>query len=181
MAGEIADAAHTALSYWEELGAALVEISLPDMSLARSAALTIQLPEALSYHRPILAKSDHLYGDVARPLLVAGQFILAEHYVQAQRIARAYCDAVNAFFDEVDAIVTPGTPIAAPAIGTTKISSESEEIPVGTALTRLTGLVRPSQSLFNLIEDDLIIEQTWTVIDGMVIPPHAWSRCHVGL
>ena len=89
MAGEIADAAHTALSYWEELGAALVEISLPDMSLARSAALTIQLPEALSYHRPILAKSDHLYGDVARPLLVAGQFFagnLQPHLVGIHRI-----------------------------------------------------------------------------------------------
>ena len=33
------------------------------------------------------------------------------------------------------------------------------------------GLERPSQSLFNLIEDDLILEQTWDVVDGMVIPP----------
>ena len=33
------------------------------------------------------------------------------------------------------------------------------------------GLERPSQSLFNLIENDLVVEQTWSVANGMVIPP----------
>ena len=34
-----------------------------------------------------------------------------------------------------------------------------------------SGLERPSQSLFNLIEDDLIEEQSWALRDGAVTPP----------
>lgn len=135
---EIAAAVRGALGRLEGLGATLVAVELPSMAHARTVSLTVQMPEALSYHGPFLAERAELYGADLRSGLALGQFLLAEHYVRAKRIMERYRREMARVFDAVDLVVTPTCPLVAPEIGTVTVTMEGQEEAAGNALTRLT-------------------------------------------
>jgi aspartyl-tRNA(Asn)/glutamyl-tRNA(Gln) amidotransferase subunit A len=126
-----------------ELGAELVEVALPDLATARTVSLTIQMPEALSFHSRYLEARGDLYGQDLRSGLALGQCLLAEHYLRAKRLAVVLRRDLDRMLCGIDAILTPATPVPAPAIGATHVTVEGVREPVGNALTRYT-------SMFNL-------------------------------
>jgi aspartyl-tRNA(Asn)/glutamyl-tRNA(Gln) amidotransferase subunit A len=111
---------------------------LPDLSHARTVSLLLQMPEVLSYHRRYLPEKLGLYGEDVRSGLAFGQFILAEHYVRAQRMVEQYRRESEAAMADVDVVITPTCPVVAPALGTATVETEGLEEPVGNALTRFT-------------------------------------------
>jgi aspartyl-tRNA(Asn)/glutamyl-tRNA(Gln) amidotransferase subunit A len=133
-------------AYWRSIagfasgGAEIVEIALPDLAEARTVALLIQMPEALSYHRKDLADRGSLYGADVRAGFALGEFILAEHYVTAKRMMQRYRRAMEALFRKVDAILTPTCPMVAPRLGEAMVTLGGRQLPVGNALTRFTSL-----------------------------------------
>jgi aspartyl-tRNA(Asn)/glutamyl-tRNA(Gln) amidotransferase subunit A len=139
---EIAAAAERALELLAARGARVVEVELPAMDKVRTVSLTIQMPEALSYHSRYLGKRAELYGADLRSGLALGQFILAEHYVRAKRFMERYRREMERVFEKVDALVTPTCPIVAPEIGTVTVETGGprggKPEAVGNALTRLT-------------------------------------------
>ncbi len=137
---EAGAAAERALSTLPNHGATVVDIDLADLDLARTVSLTIQLPEALTYHRPMLRRHGERYGSDVRGGLATGQFVLAEHYVQALRMAERYRRAVDEILRDVDVLVTPTTPAPAPAIGSESLDTGGGAEPTGDALTRFTAL-----------------------------------------
>ena len=135
---EILAASEAVLRALEGQGARLVTVELPSMEHARTVSLTVQMPEALSYHSRYLDERGGLYGADFRAGLALGQCLLAEHYLRAKRFMEAYRRETNAVLREVDVLVTPATPVIAPKIGTSHVTLDGVSEAVGNALTRYT-------------------------------------------
>jgi aspartyl-tRNA(Asn)/glutamyl-tRNA(Gln) amidotransferase subunit A len=135
---EILAATRRCLARLAERGATLLPVTLPDLAQARTVSLLLQMPEVLSYHRRYLPEKMALYGEDVRSGLAFAQFILAEHYVRAQRMLEKYRRETEAALAGVDAIVTPTCPIVVPRLGTVAVATDGLEEPVGNALTRFT-------------------------------------------
>ena len=135
---EIRAATERAIRFLERKGAAIRDVDLPEMTHTRTVSLTIQMPEALSYHMPWLEARGDLYGADFRAGLALGQNLLAEHYVRAKRMLSVYRREVDQTFDDVDALITPATPAIAPKLGAVSVTTEGLTEPAGNAITRFT-------------------------------------------
>ena len=120
-------------------GCRLVEVALPDTSMARSASLAVQMAEAVAFHRPRLESHGALYSPEFRAGLALGQVLRAEHYVNAQRQMAKYRAQAAALFDDVDLLVSPTCPITAPPIGQPFVEICGERVATGNGVTRFTG------------------------------------------
>ncbi len=135
---EILDATHRVIKFLEKKGGAVCEVTLPEMKETRTVSLTIQMPEALSFHMPWLEDRGDEYSPDFRAGLALGQHILAEHYVKCRRMISFYRERVDEAFNNVDFILTPTTPIISPKLGSKSITTDGLTEPVGNAMTRFT-------------------------------------------
>ena len=122
----------------ENNGAIIKSVAMPSMEYTRTVSLTIQMPEALSYHNRYLESRGDLYSQDFRAGLALGQCLLAEQYVRAKRFVETYRRDTESLFAEVDLLLTPATPSIAPAIGTVDVSIGDYVEPAGNAITRFT-------------------------------------------
>ncbi|MGN8119236.1 amidase [Labrys sp. 22185] len=137
---EIITAVDRVLIRCQDLGARLVPLPVLDMDHVRTASLAIQLVEAFAWHKPRLKTHTSLYGPDVRDGLLQGQFVLAEHYVQALRFMEAKRLELDRLFRSTDIMITPTTPIVAPRLGARSVVFGEIEEPVGNALARFTCL-----------------------------------------
>jgi aspartyl-tRNA(Asn)/glutamyl-tRNA(Gln) amidotransferase subunit A len=135
---EILDCIDALMNFLRTAGAVLKPISMPSMEHTRTVSLTVQMPEALSFHNRYLEERGHLYSQDFRAGLALGQCLLAEQYIRAKRFIETYRRDMDVIFAEVDAILTPATPVIAPAIGAVEISVDGIAEPAGNAITRYT-------------------------------------------
>jgi len=138
------------MDFLRSAGARLVPVAMPSMEYTRSVSLTVQMPEALSYHNRYLEARGDLYSAEFRAGLALGQCLLAEQYVRARRLIETYRRDMQRVFDEVDLLLTPATPVIAPRIGTVEVSVDGVAEPVGNAITRYT-------SFFNMTGHPAIV------------------------
>lgn len=136
--GEILAATESVIRSLERAGAEIVTVELPAMDHCRTVSLTVQMPEALSFHSRYLDDRGELYGKDFRAGLALGQCLLAEHYVRAKRFMSLYRQQTNAVFDKVDVLLTPSTPIIAPKLGTVSVTLDGVTEAIGNAMTRYT-------------------------------------------
>jgi aspartyl-tRNA(Asn)/glutamyl-tRNA(Gln) amidotransferase subunit A len=99
------------------LGMQKFDVELPHLEEIVGAHRAILFPEASSYHQARLAEAPQHYGDDVRPLLLAGLFLPAIHYVKAQRLRRLVRNRWAEVFEKVDLLLTPTTPIVATRFG----------------------------------------------------------------
>jgi len=102
-----------------DLGAAIIEVSLPELALAKEVLTTIRMVESASYHREQIRDKGHLYSPGTRTTLEIGQAILATQYVAALRARERFRTAVRALFkrENLAALVSPTIPLPAPLQG----------------------------------------------------------------
>jgi aspartyl-tRNA(Asn)/glutamyl-tRNA(Gln) amidotransferase subunit A len=129
-----------ALSQLEDLGGELVEVSIPDADLSRTAEWVVELAEAAAAHRRWLHQSEDRYGEASRRLLRLGEAQAAVHYIQAQRFRRRLQAKLDELFVEVDVIVRPSLPLPAPSHRQDTVSLGGDEHALLDALTRFTYL-----------------------------------------
>ncbi len=141
---QILAASEAAMATLAAAGAELVDVQMPDLQHSRDVSLSVQMPEALSYHSRYLPARRALYGEDFGAGLAVGQFILAESYVRALRMIGRYRRQMAAIFDSVDLLITPAVPCVAPPIGSTHIELGGRSLPVGNALTRNTSFFNMS-------------------------------------
>jgi aspartyl-tRNA(Asn)/glutamyl-tRNA(Gln) amidotransferase subunit A len=90
---EILDSIDALMDFLRSAGAKLKPISMPSMEHTRTVSLTVQMPEALSFHNRYLEQRGHLYSQDFRAGLALGQCLLAEQYIRAKRFIECYrCD-----------------------------------------------------------------------------------------
>ena len=126
------------MDFLRDAGAHLVPVKMPSMEYTRSVSLTVQMPEALSYHNRYLEDRGDLYSADFRAGLALGQCLLAEQYIRARRLIETYRRDMQRVFDEVDLLLTPAAPVIAPKIGSVEVSIDGVAEPVGNAITRYT-------------------------------------------
>jgi AtzE family amidohydrolase len=106
------------------------EIELPEASRARAAAYLITAAEGAALHLERLKTRPADFDPDVRDRLIAGTMIPAAMVIQAQKFRRWYQRAVLRVFEDVDAIIAPATPCAAPSIGQKTFVLNGVELPV---------------------------------------------------
>ena len=135
---EILDCIARLMEFLTRSGANLRKVSMPSMEHSRTVSLTVQMPEALSYHNRYLEDRGDFYSQDFRAGLALGQCILAEHYVRAKRFIETYRRDTDAVFKDVDLLLTPATPTIAPEAGVASVTIDGVSEPAGNAITRYT-------------------------------------------
>jgi aspartyl-tRNA(Asn)/glutamyl-tRNA(Gln) amidotransferase subunit A len=123
---EVAQAVTRMVQIAERLGARLVPISLPDHDAINAAHRMILHSEVSALMQPHLGQRDKFSSDLLA-LLQQGCLLSATDYINAQRLRRLMMREWAAACAEVDCVITPTTPIAAPKIGTPTVVVRGEE------------------------------------------------------
>lgn len=143
---EVDAANRAALAVLADLGADLVDVTVPDIEEFNLIARLIQIAEASSVHAYNLDARREDYGDDQQTLLDQGMFVTAVDYLNAQKRRRQLNREFFALFDEVDAIAAPAAAILPAKIGQATIEMGGVEEDVRMMTTRnaralnLTGL-----------------------------------------
>jgi aspartyl-tRNA(Asn)/glutamyl-tRNA(Gln) amidotransferase subunit A len=136
---DVAAAVRTAIGVLEAQGAQLREVTIPLADQVLPAEWGILLPEASAYHQEMLRASGDLYTDDVRLFLEVGELVLATDYIKALRVRTLMQQGWSAMFDDIDVLVTPGMPVAAPEVGAAAVTwPDGTTEDVTTALVRLT-------------------------------------------
>ena len=135
---EILDCVDALMNFLKNAGATLSPVTMPSMEYTRTVSLTVQMPEALSYHNRYLEQRGDLYSRDFRAGLALGQCLLAEQYIRAKRFIESYRRDMDNAFETVDVILTPATPTIAPKIGAVEVTVDGISEPAGNAITRYT-------------------------------------------
>jgi 1-carboxybiuret hydrolase len=106
------------------------EVELPEAARARAAAYVITTAEGAALHLDRLRARPADFDPDVRDRLIAGAMVPAALLIQAQKFRRWYQRAVLHLFEDVDAIIAPATPCAAPAIGQKTFVLDGAEVPV---------------------------------------------------
>ncbi len=127
---EVDQAVRGAIQTLRGLGAEIQEIEIPGVEEFILLGRIILLAEATALHRSRLKTRRADFGPDVLALLDQGQFVLATDYLDAQRRRRQWIETLNRLFDQVQVIVTPATPVAAPKIGQTtmEIAGRQEDV-----------------------------------------------------
>jgi AtzE family amidohydrolase len=123
------DEAHQALADVARALGATQKVSLPEAARARAAAYVISASEGGNLHLADLKKRAGDFDPMTRDRLLAGALVPAAWYLQAQRFRRWFRDRVREIFREVDIILAPATPCAAPLIGQETMMVGGVEMP----------------------------------------------------
>jgi aspartyl-tRNA(Asn)/glutamyl-tRNA(Gln) amidotransferase subunit A len=114
---EVAAALEAARATFERLGAALVEVAMPDgvddlLSIYRA----VQRPEAYTYHTDmgwLAERADKYHPETLANLKLGAEYSAAD-YIRAQQRRRAFTDAMRQILRQVDVLLTPTLAIPAP-------------------------------------------------------------------
>jgi aspartyl-tRNA(Asn)/glutamyl-tRNA(Gln) amidotransferase subunit A len=112
-----------------DLGAA-DEVELPEAGRARAAAYVITAAEAAALHLDRLRRGAADFDPAVRDRLIAGAMLPAAFIVKAQKFRRWYREQVLKLFANLDAIVAPATPFAAPRLGQQTVKLDGAEVPL---------------------------------------------------
>ncbi len=138
---DIQQAFESSLVTLKKLGAKLKEVSLPYLKETEHAGNQIAWAEATHYHQqagwyPLHAAD---YGEDVRARLEMGEKVSALEYLRALDLREKFIAGFHLALleNEVDALVTPTTPIAAPLIGEENISIAGKDHSTRALLLRL--------------------------------------------
>jgi aspartyl-tRNA(Asn)/glutamyl-tRNA(Gln) amidotransferase subunit A len=135
---DVRAAVEAAAGALQGLGASVDEVRLSRITHAAAAVFAIISAESMAYHEPWLRTRAAEYGPDVRTRLLTGQFVLATHYLKAQRARRLITAEVDAALGRVDALLLPTTPLAAPRVTEQRVAVQGATEDVRAWLTRCT-------------------------------------------
>src|SRR6185503_4515811 len=142
---EVAAAMDASLDTFRKLGAAVVDVDLPDLSAWNAAGTIIIAAEAAAYHGNWLRTRAQDYSEQLRGRLEQGLAIPAASYIDALRMRgvalREFSDHV---FSKVDVLHAPIVSFPTPTIAETDIGAGEAAAKL---LARVTRLTRPGNYL----------------------------------
>jgi AtzE family amidohydrolase len=110
----------------------------PGVAAARAAAFLITNAESSALHLPDLKTRAADFEPLSRDRFLAGALLPAAWVAQAQRVRRKFARQVAASFAEVDVLIAPATPCAAPPIGTEWLDVNGQRLPARASMGLLT-------------------------------------------
>lgn len=138
---EVQQGFDAALVTLKKLGAKLKEVTLPYLQESEKAGNEIAWAEATAYHQEAgwyPARSAD-YGEDVRSRLEMGEKVTAVEYLKALELREKFIAGFHLALleNEVDALVTPTTPIPAPRIGEEKVTIGGKDHSTRALLLRL--------------------------------------------
>jgi len=125
--------AELAAAFEAGIGARITDAQLPwPASTCLDAARVIGAAESASIHDDELRKTPELMGAALRDKLLAGMGVWAVDYLAAQRLRRAFTEAMERFWDAHDVVLCFGTLHLPPRLG---VEPESSNYTMETMLT----------------------------------------------
>jgi aspartyl-tRNA(Asn)/glutamyl-tRNA(Gln) amidotransferase subunit A len=120
-------------------GAKIVEFDMPLLDYGLGAIFAIELASSTAYHDVALreGRASHFQPDV-RSLVEMGRFVTAADYLKAEQYRSVLMDAFRKVFANVDAVVTPTTPLTAWKVGEWTVPVGEREDSVLSASWRFT-------------------------------------------
>jgi AtzE family amidohydrolase len=103
-------------------------VTIPEAHRARAAAMVITASEGAALHLADLKTRAHDFDPLTRDRFLAGVLVPTTWYVQAQRFRAWYRAQVARIFREVDVLLAPTTPCAAPLIGQERMTMDGVEV-----------------------------------------------------
>lgn len=132
---EVARSVRRAVLKMERWGAWVAEIHVPDPAEINAAARIVQLSETAAVYANYT--DSRLFGEDVWALIQQGRMIAGHEYVNAQRIRTVFRKEFDALWREIDVLVAPTTPTAAPLLDETRVKIGPEEEDTRMASTRL--------------------------------------------
>jgi aspartyl-tRNA(Asn)/glutamyl-tRNA(Gln) amidotransferase subunit A len=120
---EVASAMEHALRGIQSLGAELREVRFGENDVPTDR--TLQAAESYAFHAENVAKSPELYQAETVRRIRNGDAVTAAEYIQRRRELEEARRGICAVFADVDVLVTPTTPTAAPAIAELKADPDA--------------------------------------------------------
>jgi Asp-tRNA(Asn)/Glu-tRNA(Gln) amidotransferase A subunit family amidase len=117
---EVASALEHALTGIVTLGARIKEVRL-EVTTDR----TLQAAESYAYHAEDVARHPELYQAETVQRIRAGEKVTAAEYIQKRRELEVARRNIRDVFAEVDLLVTPTTPLAAPTVAELRADAEA--------------------------------------------------------
>jgi aspartyl-tRNA(Asn)/glutamyl-tRNA(Gln) amidotransferase subunit A len=133
------DAIESAAECFKSIGATIEDVSLPSLEHSVEPSTNIALAEATQYHESqgYFPKQASKYSDDVRHRLELGRKVLAMDYLHALHVKREITQEFDTVFENVDAIIAPTLPVAAPRIGEKEMVIDGDKETVRSALVRL--------------------------------------------
>ena len=110
---DVRAATESVISELADMGAEIIDISLPAFELTPETLFTVMMAEASTYHRQTLREKGHLYDPATRATLQMGEMLPATHYVTGLRARELYRSAMQDLFgrERLDALISPTLPL----------------------------------------------------------------------
>ena len=113
-------------------------VQLPEVARARAAAFIISNAEGGALHLPDLRTRAQDFEPLSRDRFLAGALLPAAWVHNAQRMRRWFALRAAELFQEVDVLLAPATPCAAPPIGTEWLHINGQKLPARASMGLLT-------------------------------------------
>ncbi|MCH7605735.1 MAG: Asp-tRNA(Asn)/Glu-tRNA(Gln) amidotransferase GatCAB subunit A [Chloroflexi bacterium] len=123
---EVERAVRQAIADLEELGVEIREVSLPSMKYAAALRFT-GMADSVVTHEPYISSNRQDYGPDTLYRTLAGQFVLGRDYSKAMKVQRIIKEEHARVLQDVDFLVTPTAPVAAPPIDAKYISLDGTD------------------------------------------------------
>jgi aspartyl-tRNA(Asn)/glutamyl-tRNA(Gln) amidotransferase subunit A len=127
-----------AAEVFRQLGANVREVTLKGMEETAWLAAEITGDEGFAFHEKWLDKKAKDYGNDVRLRLEQCRKATAAAFIRAREKKLAYIERLTGVFEEVDLLMAPTLPLAAPRIGQNEVLSGRSMEDVRLALLRLT-------------------------------------------
>jgi aspartyl-tRNA(Asn)/glutamyl-tRNA(Gln) amidotransferase subunit A len=126
------------ISKVKTIGCSVGEAKLDGISEVYERWLPIRRAEATAFHLKWLESAPELYGKDVRKLLEQGRDVLAVDYINAVNARPSHIEKFLSSMGDFDILAAPCTCIPAPEIEQTSVEIRGKEVPIYSALNRLT-------------------------------------------
>ena len=122
----------------KDLGALIVDISIPALDHSFAISTAIMMAESASLHIENLRNNAEDIGEDVRSRLELGTLMPALDYIKSQRSRTSFNRQLDRAFSDVDVILAPSTPIGAPFFSQSTVLINGKEESTLFLLPRLT-------------------------------------------
>lgn len=138
---DLARSMERAIAIFRDLGATIVDVDLGDVERAQEMlAFGVVVADAMEVHRERVAERAAEYGEDILMRLRIGEQVTGPQYAHALRWMERWRHRLAGVFGEVDAVLSPTTPMPAPAIAGLEFGQAIRSVPRFSAVYASAGV-----------------------------------------
>ena len=129
-------AVRAAIAQLRQMGATIVDVTVPHAELAGSAGWIVAMAEAACFHEQRMKATPELFDPIVRERLDAARFYPATDYIKALRVRSLLMDSMQRVFEQCDVMAVPS---GSPATRLDSPESAASDVKPGSTATPYRG------------------------------------------